>query len=300
MAEESIVSRFDHAVVPVRDLDGAIARWRDRLGFDARYGGRHAGGTHNGIVRFGTDYVELISVFDREAVLAAGIADTRAVVDLLDRAEGGLHGFIVATERISAAAERFRRLGLHEMVGPFRMERRRPDGRLLEWRLLSPRRQAWGTPWTMLIEWDLPDAERLSWEEPGVHPNGAERVAALAIAIGDVAAGERFYEGELGLEAIARAEEPALGARRVSYMAGRTRLDLLAPAGPGPIAEAVAARQERPWQLTISVRDLPAARAYLADRGVAVQPAPGTAAGVLIDPAEALGARIVLVDSRDA
>jgi catechol 2,3-dioxygenase-like lactoylglutathione lyase family enzyme len=292
-----VISRFDHAVVPVRDLERALTIWRDRLGFDARPGGRHPGGTHNSIVRFGTDYVELISVYDRDAVLASGIADAAAVVELLDRAEGGLHGFIVATDDADAAAERFRRLGLTEMVGPFAMERRRPDGTVLRWRLLSPRRQAWGTPWTMLIEWELPDAERLALEEPGVHPNGARAIANLAIALGDLAAGERFYGRELGLAVVERADEPELGARRVSYRVGHTRLDLLAPAAPGPIAAAVAAGAERPWQLAIEVRDLAAASALLAERGVRLSPAPGTPDGVLIDPADALGARVVLVGS---
>jgi catechol 2,3-dioxygenase-like lactoylglutathione lyase family enzyme len=299
-----VITRFDHAVLPVRDLDGALALWRDRLGFDARYGGRHAGGTHNGIVRFGTDYVELISVLDREAVLAGGIADTAAVVDLLDRQEGGLLGYIVATDDADAAAERFRRLGLSEMVGPFAMERRRPDGRLLEWRLLSPRRQAWGTPWTMLIEWEMPDAERLTWEEPGSHPNGAREITAIAVAIGDLDAGARFYERELGLAPVERADEPELGARRVSYRIGGdaggeggVRIDLLAPTSAGPIAAAVEAGHEHAWQLTIGVSDLEAARQLLAGRGVVVGPAPGTPRGLLIDPADALGARIALVQS---
>jgi catechol 2,3-dioxygenase-like lactoylglutathione lyase family enzyme len=292
-----VITRFDHAVLPVRDLNGALALWRDRLGFDARYGGRHPGGTHNGIVRFGTDYVELIAVHDRAAVLASGIADTAAVVELLDRADGGILGYIVATDDIEAAATRFRGLELTEMVGPFAMERRRPDGKLLRWRLLSPRRQAWGTPWTMLIEWELPDAERLTWEQPGVHPNGAREIVSLAVAIGDLASGARFYERELGLEPVDRGNEPELGARRVSYQVGQTRIDLLAPDGPGPIAEAVAVGAERPWQLTLGVRDLGLARAYLEMKGVRVASAPGTRGGILIDPADALGARIALAPS---
>jgi catechol 2,3-dioxygenase-like lactoylglutathione lyase family enzyme len=299
-----VISRFDHAVLAVRDLDAALAHWRDRLGFDARYGGRHGGGTHNGIVRFGADYVELISVFDRAAVLASGIRDTVALVDLLDRREGGPLGYILASDDVDAAAARFRELGLSEMVGPFAMERRRPDDRILRWRLLSPRRQAWGTPWTMLIEWELPDAERLSWEQPGVHPNGAREIVAVALAIGDLAAGAQFYERELGLAPVESADEPALSARRVSYQVGAgaprggaVRIDLLSPTGPGPIADAVAAGQEQLWQVTIGVRDIAAARGFLRERGVRVGEAPGTPGGVLIDPADALGARIVLVAS---
>jgi catechol 2,3-dioxygenase-like lactoylglutathione lyase family enzyme len=296
-----VISRFDHAVLPVRDLDAALALWRNRLGFDARPGGRHPGGTLNGIVRFGTDYVELISVYDRAAVLASGVADTRAVVDLLDRAEGGMLGFIAATDDMDAAADLFRSLGLSGVIGPFAMERRRPDGKLLRWRLLSPRRQAWGTPGTMLIEWELLDAERLGWEQPGTHPNGARQIVAVAVPVGELAVGREIYERELGLTAAEEAAEPELAARRVSYRIGPAersiRIDLLSPTGTGPIADEVAAGREHLWQLTIGVADLAAARAFLAGRRVGLGAAPGTPGGLLIDPADALGARIVLVES---
>jgi len=294
----ALISRFDHAVVGVHDLDAAIAHWRDRLGFDARPGGRHGGGTHNGIVRFGTDYIELISVFDRDAVLASGIADTNALLDLIDRQEGGLLGFICATDDADAAAVHFRGLGLPEVVGPFAMERRRPDGRLLHWRLLSPRRQSWGRPWTMLIHWGIPDAERLSWEPPGQHPNGARQVVAVAVAIGDLAAGREFYERDLGLSAVAEDDVADVGARRVSYRIGPAdrsiRVDLLAPTGPGPVDDAVKAGREQLFQLTIGVADLAASRAFMRERNVHMS---DTSGGLLIDPADALGARIVLVET---
>src|SRR3989442_10410930 len=57
---ETMITRFDHAVIAVRDLDQALRLYRDVLGLDARPAGRHTGlGTHNGIVRFGLDYLEL-------------------------------------------------------------------------------------------------------------------------------------------------------------------------------------------------------------------------------------------------
>lgn len=293
-----MIYRFDHAVVPVRDLDQALALWRDRLGFDACYGGKHSGaGTHNGIVRFGTDYIELISVLDRDAVLTRRNPNTDALVTLLDRAEGGMLGFVLATDDIDAEAERFRQLGLKDAFGPFPLERLRPDGKLLKWRLLSPRRGSWGTPWTTLIHWEVPDAERLTWEEPGFHPNGAERITNLAIAIGDLEQGVHFYERELGLAPIGLGKVPELGARRASYLVGHTQIDLLAPVTAGPIASAIAAGDEKPWQVTIAVRDLEAARRHLAEREVPHGPSPGTPGGILIDPAAALGARLVLVQS---
>ena len=48
-----MITRFDHAVIAVRDLDEAMRRYQ-ALGFDVRPGGRHVGlGTHNTLIRFG-------------------------------------------------------------------------------------------------------------------------------------------------------------------------------------------------------------------------------------------------------
>ncbi len=56
--------RFDHAVIAVQDLDAAMAAYRD-LGFAVTPGGKHTGrGTHNAIIRFGLDYLELLAVYD--------------------------------------------------------------------------------------------------------------------------------------------------------------------------------------------------------------------------------------------
>ena len=67
-----MITRFDHAVIGVRDLSSAIRQYQT-LGFDVHPGGQHVGlGTHNAIVRFGLDYLELISVYDEAAAAASG------------------------------------------------------------------------------------------------------------------------------------------------------------------------------------------------------------------------------------
>ena len=290
-----MITRFDHAVIGVRDLDRALSIWRDRLGFDANIGGRHTGrGTHNGIVRFGLDYIELISIYDREEVIASRSRNAQALVQLLDRAEGGAIGFMFATDDIEGEAERYERAGL-DVIGPFRQERTRPDGRVLKWHLLLPNGESWGTPWPTLIQWDLPDSERLTWERPGQHANGASAIVAVAVCIHDLDAGVEFYQRQLGLPLVGRGEVPELGARSATMQIGWTRVDLLEPIAPGPIAEAIADGREHLWQVTVAVRDLDAARQFLDERGAAHGPAPGTPGGVLIEPEVALGARVVLV-----
>ena len=290
-----MITHFDHAVIAVRDLDAATTLWRDRLGFDARPGGRHGGrGTQNSIVRFGLDYIELISIYDRDEIDTRAEGNAKTLARLLERSEGGLLGYALGTDAIEDEAERLRRAGF-DGCEPFPMERLRPDGRLLQWRLLVPGGATWGTPWPFFIQWEIPDEERLRWEAPGEHPNGATAIAALAITVRDLERGRELLGHHLGLRPAGEQTVAELGARRASFTVGSARLDLLSPAGPGPIARQIDAGIEQPWQLAIAVRDLDAARRLLSDRGVALLPAPGAPNGLLIPPEQAMGARLVLV-----
>jgi hypothetical protein len=59
-----VITRFDHLVIGVRDLHMASDAFR-RLGFDVRPGGNHTRlGTHNALIRFGLDYLELLAIHD--------------------------------------------------------------------------------------------------------------------------------------------------------------------------------------------------------------------------------------------
>ena len=67
-----MITRLDHVVIGVRDLNEAIQAYQ-QLGFDVRPGGRHTGlGTHNALIRFGLDYIELLAIYDESEVERAG------------------------------------------------------------------------------------------------------------------------------------------------------------------------------------------------------------------------------------
>src|SRR5918997_2699963 len=133
-----MITRFDHAVIAVADLDRAIGAYRT-LGFYVSPGGRHEHrGTHNALIRFGgADYLELLGVYDPEKAIESGLNGCTLAEFVRDR-QGGLVGHCYATDDIEAEAERTREAGL-EMVGPFEMRRERPDGPALARRpLVSP------------------------------------------------------------------------------------------------------------------------------------------------------------------
>ncbi len=59
-----MITRLDHVVLAVADLEAAVERFRT-LGFSVMRGGEHPGfGTENAIIRFGLDYLELLHVRD--------------------------------------------------------------------------------------------------------------------------------------------------------------------------------------------------------------------------------------------
>jgi catechol 2,3-dioxygenase-like lactoylglutathione lyase family enzyme len=286
-----VTDRLDHVVIAVRDLDAAIARYGDALGFAVTAGGLHVGrGTHNAIVRFGLDYLELISVY---AAAEATHPAPATLVRYLAEREGGLVGFALATADLDALAARLRETGL-DAEGPFAMARERPDGRRLSWRLLVPGGVNWRQPWPFFIQWDHPDAERLAWEAPGGHANGARGVQEVAVVVADLARGVDLYARQIGLPLLGHAAQPALGADSATLAVGAFRIVLLAPAGAGFVADVLAADGEGPFQAMLGVDDLEATRRVLAARGVPLTAAPGVADGWLIDPATALGARLVL------
>lgn len=289
-----MITRFDHAVIAVNDLQLALARFPAELGLEAQPGGRHTGrGTENGIVRFGLDYLELMAVYNA-AEVAAGRAGGQVLLDLLARRPGGLLGYALATDAIDELGERLRSAGLNPL-GPFAMQRERPDGRLLTWRLLIPGGVAWRRPWPFFIQWDAPDAERLAWERPGQHPIGARGVAGVSVLVRDLAKALDLYRRLLGLELVAEDEVPELTARRARFALGPLVIDLLTPDGAGAAQSELAGAGEGLSQVTLRGAIAQAA-GWLAQVGEMPQPAPGTFGGLLLPAGLAFGARLALVE----
>ncbi len=238
-----MITRLDHCVIAVRDLAQTRKHFERRLLLSSYPGGKHTGlGTENTIVRFGLDYLELIGIYDRQEVMAAGVKRA-ALLEFLERREGGLLGYALATDDIDNLAERFRKTGL-DAFGPYAMQRTRPDGQTLKWRLLVPSGTAWRRPWPFFIQWDLADDERLQLEQPGDHALGASAVAGVAITVSDLEAAQYLYSHQLGLSLAEEADEPALGTRRVRYRIKDFSIDLWRRSGMG-LSETMKMKMER-------------------------------------------------------
>ena len=222
--------RFDHYVIAVRDLDNGVAGYK-ALGFDARQGGRHTGrGTYNAIIRFGLDYLELLSVYDPGEARAAGQSE---LVEFLATRDGPV-GYALATNDIEAEAERIRAGGL-PVIGPYAMERLRPDGTKLSWRVAIPGDGQFRRPWPFFIQWDGSDAERLVRDGAAPHPNGARGVRSVTVGVRDLHAARDLYANVLGLEP----------AGDDVFRAGDAHISLVQAIEDGPVAISLNAATSR-------------------------------------------------------
>jgi catechol 2,3-dioxygenase-like lactoylglutathione lyase family enzyme len=255
-----MMTRFDHVVIAVRDLDLASERFR-ALGFEVRPGGAHPGqGTHNAIIRFGLDYIELLAIRDETEARAGGLGGL-ALVEYLRRREWGMAGFALATDDIEGDAARLKATGL-PVVRSFVMSRQRPDGSTLAWRLLIPGVTPWRRPWPFLIQWETPDSERLAVEQPGAHPNGVTSVLGVLVTARDLGSATDFYERGLGLPRFPVTGLEGFGA---VFSAGKTFVALGAQDDVAPSQH----EGDGVFSVTLAARDPTATAAWLAEHAVA-------------------------------
>lgn len=128
---------WDHTVTFVNDLHSAQKAFADQ-GITASYGGKHVGhGTENALAYFGTNYVELLSVYSRDEA-----ENEREDTGLIYRdaarslpAHEGFYRHGLRVNNIEARAEELHRQGIE--TGPIVPgNRTTADGREIRWKLL--------------------------------------------------------------------------------------------------------------------------------------------------------------------
>lgn len=258
-----MITRFDHVVIGVPDVASAVKNF-SALGFDVAAGGKHPSlGTGNAIIRFGLDYIELLAVEDMAQAHARGPFGAE-LADYLQN-HTGLCGFVLASANLDDEAAGLSEIGIPS-EGPFAMDRERPDGRVLAWRLVLPGSSPWRKPWPFLIEWETPDAQRLQWDVPGQHNNGAQGVAGLELLVNDLNQAKALYETAFDLSATNHSNE------EVTYKLGKFTLSVRTPKTAGE-ADELSTQGPGPFRLIL--------------RGNHNQD---------LDPADAFGARIRFID----
>ena len=248
----------DHVVLATADPDAAAGDLETRLGLAATGGGRHeALGTWNRLIWLGDAYLELVGVFD--AALASETWLGRPVLATLERG-GGLVTWAVAVDDLD---ETLRWAPPDAgLIGPLDGERRRPDERVVRWRLAHPRELSPTAPF--LIEHDRAAAEWTDTDRAAradeQHPlGGRARLAGLEV----VAASPAVAAGRLRSLLAAAVEPAGRAAVRVRFAAHEVRFVVSRPGSPA-VVDVVAdvplrTRVARVGDCDIRVRGTPAA-----------------------------------------
>jgi catechol 2,3-dioxygenase-like lactoylglutathione lyase family enzyme len=224
-----VLTRLDHLVILVRDLDRAV-RGYEALGFTVTPGGEHADGlTRNALIPFADgSYLELVAFVDPEDARdnvwgwRTFLSSGRALID-----------YCAASDDLGADVRRLEERGLG-VEGPTGGGRRLPDGTEIRWRVARIRQEGRLLPF--LIEDLTPRSARVPGGPAAEHPNGATGISRLELATADVEMAAR------DLAVLTGDYPPRLGACELSLAArGRGARDLLDAAGPGPLAAGLAA-----------------------------------------------------------
>jgi hypothetical protein len=173
-----MLTRIDHVMICVPDLQHGIDAYR-RIGFNVSPGGVHPGkGTHNAIAFHEEDYLELMSVRDRDEYLSGNPGG--GLLAFLAQG-GGFRYVAVQSDDLVADVAQMRQRGV-DVSNPSDGGRQTPTGQELRWRAatLGPRHPL---P-IFFIEHLTPLHERRQQaSQAGTHPNGVT-YKQLSVRIG--------------------------------------------------------------------------------------------------------------------
>lgn len=156
LAESEGPSLLDHILLGSSDLQAGIEFVEQRTGVRAAFGGVHPGrGTQNALLSLGNRrYLEIIAPDPAQPGVKIPIAS-----NLHSLAEPRLVGWAARPGSVTAFAEKLRAAGI-EFEGPTPGSRKRPDGQLLKWQIVSLADTASGL---------LPFF--IEWGQDSVHPS---------------------------------------------------------------------------------------------------------------------------------
>jgi catechol 2,3-dioxygenase-like lactoylglutathione lyase family enzyme len=256
------LTRIDHVMICVPDLAQGMETYRN-IGFDVHPGGVHTGrGTHNAIAFTGDEYLELMSVRDRDEYVAKN--PSGGLLEFLAKG-GGFRFVAVQSDDVVAdvAAMRSRGVDVSDVV---ENGRRTPAGLELRWKaaFLGPK-----NPLPIFVIQHLtPVAERRKQVPSTAHPNGVERIDRVYIAVSDVAREAEMYSRVLGVPVPKIVRGNVIKADMAVFDLGPTGLTPAEPKEAGPAMEAMKRRGPGPFQVLYRTRSMDGAAKWMGEHGV--------------------------------
>jgi hypothetical protein len=170
---------LDHIIIAVPSLKAGIAKFADRTGVTAVFGGQHPGrGTENALISLGPGrYVELL------APTSAGAAADSAAAGQPDLRLGG---WALHTRALPQVIDRLTAAGF-KVSGPHPGSRRKPDGAMLTWR--TAELESDGLPLAPFV---------IEWGDGVMHPSttspGGCRLTRMLLETTDSTRFRRFFD----------------------------------------------------------------------------------------------------------
>jgi len=134
-----VPTALDHVLLGSADLDAGIAFVEQHLGIRAAFGGVHPGrGTQNALLSLGDHrYLEIIAPDPKQQdTNTTPMFRADLIAELKSLATPRLVGWAVHPGNLDAFAQKLREAGV-AFQGPTLGSRKRPDGRLLQWKTLN-------------------------------------------------------------------------------------------------------------------------------------------------------------------
>lgn len=288
-------TRIDHVIVAGRDLTQLEAAFT-RLGFNVVGGGQHPHlGTRNRIILLDQGYIELLAIADEQVV-------SPAVRERIETAPGWI-GFALQSADIVAEADAMRARGA-DVRGPKPGRLVAPDGNVRSWQTVTVGSNdlfSAAEPLPFLIQHDSSGAlhqQELAGADPiSPHPNCAQRLQAVIVAVTNVMEAERAFERTYGLAP----SEPVKVAPFVHAMltlklpANDNRIILAEPLGTGIVNDRLTSAGDGVCCVTVTVADLAATRDLLKQDNVPYEPWED---GLLIPANLAGGAPLAFIEDK--
>jgi Glyoxalase-like domain len=261
-------TRIDHVIVAGRDLAQLEAAFT-RLGFNVVGGGQHPHlGTRNRIILLDQGYIEILAIADEQVVLPA-------VRERIETAPGWI-GFALQSANIVAEADGMRARGA-DIRGPKPGRLVAPNGTVRSWQTVTVGGDdlfSSAEPIPFLIQHDSSGAQHqqeLAGADPIMpHPNGAQRLQAVMIAVANLITIERSFMHAYGLAP----SEPGVGIpfdramQRLKLAADDQSITLAEPLGAGIVNGRLMSAGEGVCCVSVAVDDLDVTRDYLQQNGV--------------------------------
>src|SRR5690625_3509001 len=148
---------FDHIVHYVKDPISVIPRlWKRKIHSDI--GGEHQRRpTHNVLSYFGLSYIEFIGTSNKEKLQQMNHGPFSMIQTIIDSEfTEGFKRFVLRTDNINKAKSHFLKKGLL-VHGPIPLSRKKPDGTVLEWKLLFIGDDNSNLEYPYIIQWGKND-----------------------------------------------------------------------------------------------------------------------------------------------